>query len=244
MGARPTRRHPSFSIVAILTLALGVGVHDGALQRDRRGAAAPAALSQPGRARHARWEKPRTGRPGRYAPSMADIRAWRTLDSIVSHAGMGRVSGFVPLIVDAGTPERLIVAEASEDFLETYGLRPVLGRSIQSNDTREGAPRRAPGPRVLAARAWRRSEGAGSRPSHRKRGGDDRWRPAARVLQPHRRVASETVPRPVVRDARLGHAGDRALASRRNSGAGRRGARLGDPAVDDERAHARPEPAS
>jgi predicted permease len=32
------------------------------------------------------------------------------------------------------------VAEASEDFLETYGITPILGRGIQLEDTREGAP--------------------------------------------------------------------------------------------------------
>jgi predicted permease len=70
---------------------------------------------------------------------MTDIRAWRSVTAIVSHAGMGRVSGFVPLIVDTGTPQRLTVAEASEDFLETYGIVPILGRGIHLDDTREGA---------------------------------------------------------------------------------------------------------
>ena len=38
---------------------------------------------------------------------------------------MGRVSsGFTPLIVDTGTPDRMIVGEASEGFLETYGITP------------------------------------------------------------------------------------------------------------------------
>ena len=52
---------------------------------------------------------------------------------------MGRVSGFGMLIVETATPQRLIVAEASEDFLETYGITPILGRGIQADDTREGA---------------------------------------------------------------------------------------------------------
>ena len=71
---------------------------------------------------------------------------------ILSHAGMGRVSGFVPLVVDTGTPQRLTVGEASEDFLETYGITPILGRGIQADDTRDGAPaRRTARPRLLAA---------------------------------------------------------------------------------------------
>ena len=46
----------------------------------------------------------------------------------------------MPPIVDTGTPQRLTVATASEDFLETYGITPILGRSIEQDDTREGAP--------------------------------------------------------------------------------------------------------
>ena len=49
-------------------------------------------------------------------------------------------SGFTPLIVDTGTPDRMIVGEASEGFLETYGIFPILGRGIHADDTRDGAP--------------------------------------------------------------------------------------------------------
>jgi putative ABC transport system permease protein len=72
-----------------------------------------------------------SGNPSRWDPSMTDIRTWRTLNPVVAQAGMGRVAGFVPLVVDTGTPERLIVGEASEGFLETYGVTPMLGRGIQ-----------------------------------------------------------------------------------------------------------------
>jgi putative ABC transport system permease protein len=95
------------------------------------------------------------GEPSWYAPSMADIRTWRTLTTIISHAGMGRVSGFVPLIVEAGATQRLTVAEASEDFLETYGIVPILGRGIQLDDTREGAPAVA----LLGHAFWQREFG-------------------------------------------------------------------------------------
>jgi putative ABC transport system permease protein len=102
-------------------------------------------------------ETNQSGRPPRYAPSMTDIRTWRELTTIVSHAGMGRVSGFItPLIVETGTPQRLIVAEASEDFLETYGIVPILGRGIQQDDTREGAPRVG----LLGHAFWQREFGA------------------------------------------------------------------------------------
>jgi predicted permease len=47
------------------------------------------------------------------------------------------------------------VAEASEDFLETYGIVPILGRTIHLDDTREGAPRVA----LLGHAFWEREFG-------------------------------------------------------------------------------------
>src|SRR5262249_44048785 len=49
-------------------------------------------------------------------------------------------AGFRQLIVDTGAAQRLVVGSASEDFLETYGVTPILGRGIELGDTVEGAP--------------------------------------------------------------------------------------------------------
>ena len=87
---------------------------------------------------------------------------------------MGRVSGFASvttaLIVDAGTPQRLTVGEASEGFLETYGITPLLGRGFTVDDTREGAPAVA----LLGHAFWQRAFGgdrerARPRDSHSER---------------------------------------------------------------------------
>jgi hypothetical protein len=80
------------------------------------------------------------GESGLFSPSMADIRSWRESGRIFAHVGAGRVTGFVPRVVDAGVPERVIVGDLSEDFLEVFGLKPLLGRSAQIEDVREGAP--------------------------------------------------------------------------------------------------------
>lgn len=139
-GLRQLGVHPAFSIVAVLTLALGIGVSTALFSVIDAALLRPLPYPNPEQLVTLLVEEPsKAGDPHRWAPSMADIRTWRTLSAIVSHAGMGRVTGFVPLIVETGTPERLTVAEASEDFLETYGIIPILGRGIHQEDTREGA---------------------------------------------------------------------------------------------------------
>jgi predicted permease len=153
---RQLRRQPAFAILAGLTLALGIGmstalfsVIDAALLRTLP-------YPHPEQLVTIDVEERTDGKPSRYAPSMADIRTWRTLGSILSHAGMGRVSGFEPLIVDTGAAQRLTVAEASEDFLETYGITPILGRGISEDDTRHGADPVA----LLGHAYWQREFGA------------------------------------------------------------------------------------
>jgi predicted permease len=134
-------KQPYFSSVAILTMALGMGVStalfsviDAALIRTLPYANPSELVTmnvEEGQPDH---------RTMQLAPSMVDIRGWRELGSVFSHIGSGRVRGFTPLIVDTGSPERLVVANASEDFLETYGINPMLGRGIHLDDTRDGAP--------------------------------------------------------------------------------------------------------
>ncbi len=150
---RQVRQQPSFSILAVLTLALGIGISTALFSVIDAALLRPLPYPHPEELVTIEVEETSEGKPSRYDPSMADIRTWRSLTTIVSHAGMGRVSGFVPLIVDTGTPDRLTVAEASEDFLETYGITPILGRSLQVDDTREGAPAVA----LLGHAYWQRA---------------------------------------------------------------------------------------
>jgi putative ABC transport system permease protein len=131
-GLRQLGLRPSFSIVAVSTLALGIGVSTALFSVIDAALLRPLPYPNPEELVTIDVEE---GRPGpeasRGAPSMADLRRWRTPTAVISHAGMGRVSGsFQSLIVEAGTPQRLTVAEVSEDFLETYGMSPIFGRGF------------------------------------------------------------------------------------------------------------------
>jgi predicted permease len=153
---RHLSRQPSFTVLATVTLALGMGlstalfsVIDAALLR-------PLPYASPEQLVTLDVEEISDGRESLHTPSMEDLRRWRSLAGIVSHAGMGRVTGFVPLIVDTGTAARLTVASASEDFLDTYGVAPIVGRGIDTDDTRPGAPAVA----VLGHAYWRQAFGS------------------------------------------------------------------------------------
>src|SRR5687767_3760143 len=84
---RQLASQPSFSILAGLTLALGIGVSTALFS------VIDAALLRPLPYRNPEQlvtitveETGRDGKPRGFAPSMTDIRTWRTLDTIVSDA--------------------------------------------------------------------------------------------------------------------------------------------------------------
>jgi putative ABC transport system permease protein len=138
---RALRRNPGFAVVAFLTLALAIGaataifsVVDAALLR-------PVPYPHPGEIVAVTIGETFEHR---LAPSVADIEGWRESspgqDNVFARIGTGRLLGSRPAIVDAGTPERLVVGTASEDLLEVFGVFPILGRGIVADDTRTGAP--------------------------------------------------------------------------------------------------------
>lgn len=138
-GVRLLVRRRAFSLVAILTLAVGIGssaalfsVIDSALLR-------PLPYPHPEQLMEVLIRETQHGRPSGGAPSMADIRTWRESGRSLAHVGTGRVTGFLPRVVDAGMPERLIVGDVSEDFLEVFDIKPILGRGIKTEDLREDA---------------------------------------------------------------------------------------------------------
>lgn len=134
---RTVQRTPGFAGVAILTLALAIGaataifsVIDAALLR-------PVPYDKPEQIVSVHVGKTFEQRLG---PSAVDIDTWRTATGVFTHLGMGRLTGGRPVIVDAGAPERLLVGTASKDFLEVFGVVPILGRPFTSDDSRPGSP--------------------------------------------------------------------------------------------------------
>jgi putative ABC transport system permease protein len=150
-GVRVLGKDRPFSFVAILTLALGIGVSTALFSVIDAAMLRPLPYPNPDElVTISVGVTQRSGAVWNLAPSIADIRDWREAGHVFSHVGMGRFSGTRPPIVDAGEPERLTVGSASEGLLEVFGIRPVLGRLFTQDDTREGAPAVA----LLGYRYW------------------------------------------------------------------------------------------
>jgi putative ABC transport system permease protein len=139
-GVRQLLRQPGFSVVAILTLALGIGastaiftVIDAAMLRPlpypdpEQLVTVGVEITQP------------DGRTSRPTPSMADMRLWQQAGDVFS-AVAGAGSAFRGRIVDGPEPERIDVGQFTEDYFSMHGVTPLIGRDFTREDVEFGAP--------------------------------------------------------------------------------------------------------
>jgi len=148
---RLLRKSPGFTLVALLTLALGIGasaamfsIVDGVLLR-------PLALADPGRL-VALWETDgETGRRTRVPPgNYADWRAQSNL-----YEQMGLYGSMALSFTGEGEPERILGAHVDGGYFATLGVPPLLGRYLVERDATEGAARVI----VLSQGLWQRRFG-------------------------------------------------------------------------------------
>ena len=140
-GLRLLRRQPGFSLIAIFTLALGIGATTAIASVIDAAMLHPLPHPRPHELIYLNVEMPRPGRPGnpaRYAPSKADLQAIRAMPSPPAAVSMWRT--IRPPIADGSEPERVDALEIDEYFLGLFEVAPIRGRGIQAHDTNEGAP--------------------------------------------------------------------------------------------------------
>ena len=137
---------PMFTIFAIVTLALGIGVTTGIYSAVRAVTGPPAGLSNTGRLVALAFES-RSSALKLSWPEFQELRAQQTV--------FDRLTGWAPLeqtySVD-GRAETAFGEIVSGDYFQTLGIEPFLGRTLQPADDHSGAPPVV----VLGYRTWHR----------------------------------------------------------------------------------------
>jgi putative ABC transport system permease protein len=149
-GFRQLLRQRGSSLVAIATLALGIGVSTAIFSVIDATMLRPLPYPHPEQLVTLGPEETRPdGRTGRPTASYADLRMWQKSDDVFALvAGVG--SAFRGRIVDGAEPERIEVAHFTEDYLPMHGIVPLLGRNFTIEETDPGAPLVA----LLGYRYW------------------------------------------------------------------------------------------
>ncbi|MDQ3348890.1 MAG: ABC transporter permease [Acidobacteriota bacterium] len=157
-GIRQLVRQRGSSLVAVLTLALGIGVStaifsviDATMLRplpypnpEQLVTVGPA-LVQP------------DGTLSRPTASMEDMRTWQAATDVFTQVA-GRGSAFRGRIADGPEPERLQVTYFTEEYLPMHAVTPILGRGFLGEDSLPSSPLVA----LLGHGYWRSHYGGAS----------------------------------------------------------------------------------
>ena len=153
---RLLRKQSGFAVIAILTLALGIGASTAIFSVVDAAVLRPLPYPDPEQLVEVEIRVERSDRPGASTswPRVADLRQFQQPDSPFSAIATWR-SVLFERVVDADVPERVDAIAISETYLSVHGLPPVIGRGFTADDTRPGAPAVA----LLGHGYWQRRYG-------------------------------------------------------------------------------------
>jgi putative ABC transport system permease protein len=144
---------PAFALVAIATLALGIGANTAIFSVVNALLLRP--LPYPGADRLVvLWQDMRArGGPATEWATPGNFFDWKAETSIVER--LAAVTGWGPSLSGVSEPEPLVGEQVSREYFEVLGVSPALGRSFAVNEDVPKAPRVA----VLSHGLWQRRFG-------------------------------------------------------------------------------------
>lgn len=154
-GLRMLRRSPSFTIVTVLTLALGIGANTAIFNVINTVLARP--LPYPNHDRIVRIQESHPNSP------LSNLTYATFLDFARESKTFENASAYRPWVFNLtgeGEPERVVGAMVSGKFFTAFGTQPFLGRLLNDEDDRPGGNNRVT---VLSYGLWAGRYGADPR---------------------------------------------------------------------------------
>ena len=154
-GIRSLLKHPGFTVVAVITLALGIGANTAMFSVINAVLLLPLPYHEPARLVTIWEESPQRGMY-EMPVSFANLRDWvdqnHTFEQISAYT-------FTNLnLTGAGEPARLSTVRSSANLLPLVGVAPQLGRTFLPEEDKDGAPRVV----ILGHALWRSRFGSDS----------------------------------------------------------------------------------
>jgi putative ABC transport system permease protein len=149
-GVRILLKHPGFTLIAVLTLGLGIGANTAIFSVVNSVLMRP--LNYPAAERvmtvwedHTRRDGPQrewTGPPG--------VEDWRAQQNVFEH--VAAVNNWAPTLTEAGEPQALAGASVSHEAFAVLGVKPLLGRAFSAQEDQPNADRVT----ILSHSLWQR----------------------------------------------------------------------------------------
>jgi len=147
---RQIRKSPAFSVVAILTLALGIGANTAIFSVVNAVLLRPLAYPQSGGLVFlSEWSQ----QVPDMSISMANFADWRATNTVFEN--MAAYNTVNVVLSGKGDPERLRVRQITASYFPTMRVQPVMGRAMRAEEDRPGAERVA----LLGEGFWKRHFG-------------------------------------------------------------------------------------
>ncbi len=136
-GWRGLRAQPGFSLVAVVTLALGIGATTSVFSAVSGVLLRPLPYRDAERIVHIGEHN--VDKPGRGGTTSYDnFRDWERLSR--SFAAMGLYNTWQPTLTGHGDPQRVGVAGVSAGLFDVFQVKPALGRVFTAADNADNAP--------------------------------------------------------------------------------------------------------
>ena len=149
-GLRMLAKRPGFTVVAVFTLALGIGANSAIFSVVNGVLLRPMPLEDPDRLIKI-WETFLPG--GQGTASAPNLKDWREQNTVFKGIAAYQFSSFN--LRGLESPERLQGATVSPNFFDVVGAQPRLGRAFQIGEDEAGRSRVA----LLSHRLWQRAFG-------------------------------------------------------------------------------------
>ena len=149
-GARALLKNPGFSLIAVLTLALGIGANTAIFSVVNAVLLKPLPFNDPERLVMG-WNRGAEAAGGDRTPlAVADLLDWRAQSR--SFAEIGAFQNIMFNYTSGDSPERVQAAGVTANFFSVLGALPSLGRAFSPDEERPGAQRVA----LLSDGFWRK----------------------------------------------------------------------------------------
>jgi putative ABC transport system permease protein len=150
-GARMLVKNPGFSLIAVLTLALGIGANTALFSIVNTVLLRPLPFRQPDRLAYVWTTVPSSDA---FGASYADFRDWREQSQMFE--GMAAASIAVHNLTGGDESEQVQRWRASANMFQVLGVNPILGRSFLPEEEQWGRHRVL----ILGYGLWKRRFGA------------------------------------------------------------------------------------
>src|SRR6188768_402433 len=137
-SVRILAKHRSFSIVAVVTLALAIGASTALFSVIDAALLHPIPYPHPEQLVELSVDEIGSGPSRTLGPSLAEAREWWSASGAFSQVCVSRTGRRA--VVDTGEIERAVTSEFTEGCLPMYGVTPIRGRGIALADTSADAP--------------------------------------------------------------------------------------------------------